>query len=612
MDFAIACRATETSPPDLPRRWGLGGALFAFSGFDGTTDWYHPLVSSTSSQGRGIDFHTETPLSVNVRLPVGWNDVSFEDEVVAGDIISSTIVWPGHAVRIRYLFLDHTTVIGELRVLRSEQSLATGLTVSAEGAETVTDGASCLVRTNEELFVLTAQGSDVRACRDGLSVSLRANGASVFALAYGYGCPLENVRRRAISALSTDLGAAFEKRKSFFAAVPAPPVTDTLLRECYYKCISVQKVNCCTAQGAIKFDWTTPDRYPHRHMWIWDSAFHALGLRHFAPEWAHNAIKAVLSKQGDDGFVPHMMTPEPSKDSGIIQPPILAWAALKVHETTGDEDFLRYCYPRIRKMVLWDIRNRDRDHDGLCEWESGGASGMDNSPRFDRPIGASVDLNSYLINDMACLEMMASMLGFMEDVLMWQQMRADFTARLNSLLWDPETAFYYDLDPEGKQVKLKTEAGFTPLFAGVCSDSQAAALVQHLTNPNEFWREFPVASVSADEPSFCDDMWRGPVWINYNYLVIEGLIRYGYGHVARELRKKTLRHIARWYAADGVVYEFYDSEGTASPSVLRRKGHSGVRLGNWQIGQCIRDYHWTAALYNDLIMRSDISDSDCA
>jgi glycogen debranching enzyme len=338
-------------------------------------------------------------------------------------------------------------------------------------------------------------------------------------------------------------------------------------------------------------------------MWIWDSAFHALGLRHFAPEWARDSIKAVLSKQRSDGFIPITMTPDGSREADIVQPPILAWGAWKVYEIAGDEEFISYCYPLLSAMVLWDCEYLDADGNGLCEWDARNASGMDNSPRFDQPVGDAVDLNSYLVNDMAYLEKMAMLLGLEDDVRMWAEMHAARSVKINELLWDEETGFYYDLSPEGEKISIKTEAGFTPLFAGVCSREQAAALVKHLASPTEFRRTFPVSSVSADEPSFSDDMWRGPVWINYNRLIIEGLKKYGCRDMAESIRDATLREIAHWYECDGVIYEFYDSEGERSPSELHRKEKSGIQPDHW-MRRCVRDYHWTAAIFIDLILDS--------
>ena len=80
-------------------------------------------------------------------------------------------------------------------------------------------------------------------------------------------------------------------------------------------------------------------------------------------------------------------------------------------------------------------------------------------------------------------------------------------------------------------------------------------LVAHLTNPAEFWSEFPIPTVALNDPKFdANQMWRGPTWVNINYLFVEGLARCGYHERARELRDKTLKLIMR----HNDIYEYYN------------------------------------------------------
>ncbi|MDI6829477.1 MAG: trehalase family glycosidase, partial [Armatimonadota bacterium] len=529
---------------NLPNIWGKGGALFAFSGFDGPTNCVHALVGSTSSEGRGIDFHTAIPASLIFHFS---SICAIEDEVVASDVVSSLIITSGGRLRLRYLFIDKDTVVGEVFAEESQSSQDISIGIEMEGANLTYGATNISFRAGVEELILAGKAASLRINKDNLCASLAAGQSLKFALAYSYDMPAGSRLNDAEKALDVNLDKLFCDRVAFFEKLPAPQFEDEMLLRTYYKCVSVQKVNCCRAEGDIRYDWTTPDRWPHKYMWIWDSAFHAIGLRHFAPKWAINSIKAVLSKQKQDGFIPHMMTPNDEQDSNIIQPPILSWATWKVYETTRDEKFLQHCYPRLKAMLLYECRELDKDESGLCEWQSGGASGMDNSPRFDQPLGDAVDLNAYLVNDLAYLEKIARRLGIPNEAGIWADLRYSRIALINERLWNEEKGFYYDLTPDGRQLNLKTIAGFIPLFAGICNENQAEILVKHLKNPEEFWRKFPIPSVSFDEPSFSDDMWRGPTWVNLNYMIMEGLIRYGYLTLADEIKKKTLNEIARWY-----------------------------------------------------------------
>ena len=45
-------------------------------------------------------------------------------------------------------------------------------------------------------------------------------------------------------------------------------------------------------------------------------------------------------------------------------------------------------------------------------------------------------------------------------------------------------------------------------------------LLNHLTNPDEFWGEYALPSLAFNDANFDPQtMWRGPVWVNINCLL---------------------------------------------------------------------------------------------
>lgn len=594
----------------LPNIWGQGGALFAFSGMDGETSWEHPLVGSTVDAGRGIVFHSEgAPM---VRFGVKLGDVNYvgddatpftsiTDDAVTGGCIVSHIFVQDCSFKVEYTYANKDVLL--VRITAEAVNAPVEIFIKSK----LTDGETQVINNRiyqtakTAHYLLACSALNATADQSGrINATLNHVGDSViYTWAYSSIGP-KHADALANAGLQVDFDQLIDRQINYFKKLPVPKVTDPKQVRTYYKAASVLKVNCYTPEGDIPFKWTTPDRWPHRHMWIWDSALHAVGLRHISGEWAEDAIKAVLSQVRDDGYLGHTMTPDGMSD--IIQPPIVGWASWKVYQKTHSQEFLSYVYPRLCKMIKHDITARDTDKNGLAEWEGGFASGMDNSPRFDQPVKDAVDLNSYIVNDMHALARIAKELSKDDEAKSWEKRAQELSERVNDLLWDKETGFYYDNDFNGKLIKIKTEAGFTPLFAGICSKEQAEALVKHLTNPSEFWRKFPVASVSADEPTFSDNMWRGPVWINMNYFFIEGLKNYGFNDIADKLKKRTIEEISHWQTIDGVTYEFYDSEASTDPLYLHRKDKGGPQPRMLvHLGTNIRDYNWTAALYVDLV-----------
>jgi len=53
-----------------------------------------------------------------------------------------------------------------------------------------------------------------------------------------------------------------------------------------------------------------------------------------------------------------------------------------------------------------------------------------------------------------------------------------------------------------------------------------------------------VASVAASHPEHAPDMWRGPVWVNLNWLIAFGFKRYGMLERADLIRRKTMAESA--------------------------------------------------------------------
>lgn len=114
-------------------------------------------------------------------------------------------------------------------------------------------------------------------------------------------------------------------------------------------------------------------------------------------------------------------------------------------------------------------------------------------------------------------------------------------------LWDAATESYYSRDARtGQLVTEPSIGGFMPLYAGCVDRTRAARLVEQLWDPRRFGAPYPVPSVPLDSRRFqpCR-YWQGPTWINMNWLIIDGLRRYGFGAEANALRLKTLAVVAK-------------------------------------------------------------------
>ncbi|MCR4675743.1 MAG: hypothetical protein K5634_00760 [Sphaerochaetaceae bacterium] len=108
--------------------------------------------------------------------------------------------------------------------------------------------------------------------------------------------------------------------------------------------------------------------------------------------------------------------------------------------------------------------------------------------------------------------------------------------RINGLMWDPETSFYYDLDADGNRLPLKLLSAFWTLLAEIPNDEKAALMIEKLRDPAFFGTENPFPNVSADSPCFSENAENmcGAVVPFNTYLVVKGLEKYGERVFARE------------------------------------------------------------------------------
>ncbi len=305
------------------------------------------------------------------------------------------------------------------------------------------------------------------------------------------------------------------------------------------------------------------------------------------------------------------------------------------------EPFLREMFPKVVAFHRYLYRDRDPHGEGLVyihhNWES-----MDNSPLWDsilarmdvsraRDVSAlrqdnkrvdaserpsdenykryihivdllkSVDydeqrsqsimplmvqdvlFNALLIKSNHGLIKVAKKLGLDAGELIEWNRRS--IAALNTKLWDAKSGFYYSYDLRAKQrIPIKVVGGLMPLFAGACSPEQAQHLVRHLETDfvaGPDWRLCP--SCAANEALF-DPLryWRGPVWVNVNWMLHHGLRHYGFAAQAERVRRDTIGLIE----THG-MYEYFDPRPTNAGGATHGLGADA--------------FSWTASLYLDFI-----------
>jgi hypothetical protein len=561
---------------DVPNICGPG-QLFAYSGMDGATCATSPLVAHTLGDRIGLHLFSDPPINL-------WCQAIRDDDphrkyprcmprfdIVTGDAIRLTVTsTDGQSGRIAFASVDQDTILGE-----TPRYMPLRWTLEPNGDRPI-DLGTHIHHLEHGVLVLTVREEDKQ---------IR------FALSFD---DQEMVRAiaKTHNALDMNIDGLIDIRKRWYTSVDLPAGLPDDLGPTYRKALSVMRVNTCQAEGQIRHRWTTPDRWPHRWMWLHDSAYHSVGHVYHFPDLAKEMLAAVFDTQESDGRIALLMQPD-GNFPDISQSPILAWAVRQVFEATGDRDFLAELYPKIKAYLTYFQQTRAFGDTGLHRWLHSDES-MDNNPRFDSgsDFGA-IDLSSTLCREFEEAAAMAQEVGIGEDARVWTAAREETAKAINRLLWDKATGQYGDLMPDGSVRALSTCVTFLPLFAGIVPPDRAKQLRSLLTDPEKFWRPVPVPTVAADEPTFFPDMWRGPSWININHLISLGLDRSGFRAEADEIRRRSIDVIHKWYRHTGCIYEFYDGDDRVPPFAMDRKSRIAYVGGFTNIS----DYHWSAALF---------------
>ncbi len=337
--------------------------------------------------------------------------------------------------------------------------------------------------------------------------------------------------------------------------------------------------------------------------------------------------------------------------TGITQPPVFGFILKRMHQQMQSnpnwQGFLEKIFPKVVAFHRYLYQHRDPHQEGLVYIQHNWESGTDNSPLWDhifetmdvskardvshlrkdnklvdaseRPTNENykryihlIDLfvacgyddatiaetSPFLVQDVLFNSMLVkSNFGLIElgkylnlDVTEIENWNKKSIQAINDKFWDETSGFYYAFDlRSNKRIPIKVSSGFMPLFAGVASSEQAASLVKHLTQSfmkNDAW--FTCASCAFDEPSFNPlKYWRGPVWINVNWMIYHGLKKYGFPDMASRIKKDSMELVERHGC-----FEYFDP---------RPVGEAQEKRG---IGADL--FSWSAALYLDFVYNNEI------
>ena len=341
----------------------------------------------------------------------------------------------------------------------------------------------------------------------------------------------------------------------------------------------------------------------------------------------------------------HPQASQKYRSTGMTQPAVTGFVLEELYRISTDKkatlDFIKKVIDKVYFNHKYFYQNRDPKGEGLVYIYHNWESGTDNSPMWDdvwktmnppeytferrdtthvdaseRPSKREYDhylhiieiakehnysdakiaeLSPFLVQDplfnailiksnKSLIKLYELIGGHSDKISQLQDWQNKAITSFNSKLFDEEVGAYvhYDLRNE-KPLRYLSSSSFSPLFAGIPHNERAESMIKVMLNKFGGDHQYLCASFDPSSDRFNPKKyWRGPVWVNLNWMLYYGLSEYGYDDIAERIKKDTIEIIEK-----NGFYEYFDSR-----KEIHEKGKAGYG-GN--------DFSWSAALLIDLI-----------
>lgn len=383
--------------------------------------------------------------------------------------------------------------------------------------------------------------------------------------------------------------------------------------------------------GVLDINWShdhmIETRHPAEQQSSWDAAFIAIGLAYLKPARAWRDLRTIFETQWPDGRVPQLHDQgTPTAGTGLIQPPLHAMAAWEVYRRSaahGAEGArqarseLAWLYPRLAAQQAYLAETRDAGGAGLASIVHPSESGMADSPSWDDPLtmlklrdpsgprdaaalarsyrnGGYADaglaarhpfvvecpaFNAILGSADLALARIADVVG--ADAAAHRRRARRITTAIVDTLWDSRTSTFRARDVRtGLLSQARCISGLLPLILPDLPTAEVNAIMTEARSirfglPAQ--TGLPVPGYDRTAADFdAERDWRGPIWININWLLRRGMLAHGFLAEAENMR-------------------------TAMMELVHRAGHFERYHPDTGEGIGASSFSWTAALVLDLL-----------
>ncbi len=252
---------------------------------------------------------------------------------------------------------------------------------------------------------------------------------------------------------------------------------------------------------------SVPDKWEFPWYASWDLAFHMIVFAKADPEFAKQQLILINREWYTH---PNGQIPAYEWNFSDVNPPVQAWAAMRVYETdkkrtgVGDVDFLKRIFQKLTINFTWWANRKDAEENNVFE---GGFLGLDNIGVIDRDTivnkgyileqadgTAWMGMFATFMLEMA-LEIAQNDSTFQDVAIKYFEQYSLIAEALNTNgLWDEEQNFFYDVlkYPDGNRTPLKVRSivGLTSLVAALYLSGDTLNKLEQFKHGINWYRKY--------------------------------------------------------------------------------------------------------------------------
>ncbi|KAF2278089.1 glycoside hydrolase [Westerdykella ornata] len=375
-------------------------------------------------------------------------------------------------------------------------------------------------------------------------------------------------------------------------------------------------------KGPFELLTHVPSRANFPRGFLWDEGFHLLPVVDWDLDLALEVLQSWLGLMDRDGWIAReqVLGPETrskvppdfqTQSPEVANPPTLFWVVSRyVNILSGAEqyagheshhlndresgtDLLMRLYSLLKRHYEWFRRTQRADVEAHSipnaalgegyRWRGRTpgyslASGLDDYPRAEPP-----DVTELHVDALCWVGVMARTLAQVAEYLQNDQELSTFRRHYDGiqrnievLHWSDGGGLYCDTRIHDGLHTFTCPKGYISLFPFITGfigpeHPRLNATLDLIRDPEGLWTSSGIRSLSPESTRYGegDNYWRGPIWININYLIIEqllhlattpGPLRHRCRDIYKELRRNVVETVYNDWEKTGFAWEQYHPE----------------------------------------------------